>query len=206
MVSAAYVPRVVASALTAQGDRLSKLRSGGQPSTANCQLGAASVSWVERDARVVWHGFTQMDCYVDNAPVIVERAEGRELIDVNGKRYLDAISSLWVTTLGHCIPELDQAVREQLDRVAHTTLLGNGNRIVVEFAEALTRVVPLDRPHVLFAADGASAVEQALKIAFQYWANLGVRGKHTYLAFGDAYHGDTVGGLLPRWFVNTRST
>jgi adenosylmethionine---8-amino-7-oxononanoate aminotransferase len=174
---------------------LSELRSGGQPSTVNCQPGAAPLSWAERDARVVWHGFTQMDCYADNAPVIVERAEGRELIDVDGKRYLDAISSLWVTTLGHRIPELDHAVREQLDRVAHTTLLGNGNRIVIEFAEALAGVVPLDRPHVLFAADGASAVEQALKIAFQYWANLGVSGKHTYLAFGEAYHGDTVGGL-----------
>jgi adenosylmethionine-8-amino-7-oxononanoate aminotransferase len=153
------------------------------------------MDWVERDARVVWHGFTQMACYAQNAPVIVERAEGRELIDVDGKRYLDAISSLWVTTLGHRVPELDQAVRDQLDRVAHSTLLGNGNRIVVELAEALAQVVPIDQPHFLFAADGASAVEQALKIAFQYWANLGVAGRRTYLAFGDAYHGDTVGGL-----------
>lgn len=154
-----------------------------------------AVNWLERDARVVWHGFTQMDCYADNAPVIVERAAGRELIDVDGKRYLDAISSLWVTTLGHRIPELDQAVRDQLDRVAHSTLLGNGNRIVIELAEALARVVPVDGPHFLFASDGASAVEQALKVAFQYWANLGVTGRHTYLAFGEAYHGDTIGGL-----------
>jgi adenosylmethionine-8-amino-7-oxononanoate aminotransferase len=151
--------------------------------------------WIDRDARVVWHGFTQMDCYGANAPVIVERAEGRELIDVDGKRYFDAISSLWVTTLGHRVPELDRALREQLDRVAHSTLLGNGNRIVIELAEALAAVVPVERPHFLFASDGASAVEQALKIAFQYWANLGVRGRHTYLAFGEAYHGDTVGGL-----------
>lgn len=151
--------------------------------------------WIDRDARVVWHGFTQMDCYAANAPVIVERAEGRELIDVDGKRYLDAISSLWVTTLGHRIAELDAAVREQLDRVAHSTLLGNGSRIVVELAEALARVVPVDQPHFLFASDGACAVEQALKIAFQYWANLGVTGRNTYLAFADAYHGDTVGGL-----------
>jgi adenosylmethionine-8-amino-7-oxononanoate aminotransferase len=151
--------------------------------------------WVSRDAAVVWHGFTQMDCYAENAPVIVERAEGRELIDVDGKRYLDAISSLWVTTLGHRVPELDRAVREQLDRIAHSTLLGNGNRIVIELAEALAQVVPIERPHFLFASDGASAVEQALKIAFQYWSNLGIAGRRTYLAFGDAYHGDTVGGL-----------
>jgi adenosylmethionine-8-amino-7-oxononanoate aminotransferase len=153
------------------------------------------MNWIERDAAVVWHGFTQMDCYGENAPVIVERAEGRELIDVDGRRYLDAVSSLWVTTLGHRVPELDQALREQLDRVAHSTLLGNGNRIVIEFAEALARVVPVDRPHILFASDGASAVEQALKIAFQYWTNQNVAGRTTYLAFGDAYHGDTIGSL-----------
>lgn len=154
-----------------------------------------SNKWIERDARVVWHGFTQMDCYAENAPIIVERAEGRELIDVDGKRYLDAISSLWVTTLGHRVPQLDQALRSQLERVAHSTMLGNGNRIVIELAEALAALVPVERAHFLFASDGASAVEQALKIAFQYWTNLGVRGRHTYLAFGEAYHGDTVGGL-----------
>ena len=153
------------------------------------------MNWLERDAASVWHGFTQMDCYGANSPVIVERAEGRELIDVEGRRYLDAISSLWVTTLGHRVPELDQALREQLDRVAHSTMLGNGNRIVIEFAEALARVVPVDRAHTLFASDGAAAVEQALKIAFQYWTNQGEQGRTTYLAFGDGYHGDTIGSL-----------
>lgn len=152
-------------------------------------------SWTQRDAASVWHGFTQMSCYGDNEPVIVERAEGRELIDVNGKRYLDAISSLWVTTLGHRVPELDQALKDQLDRVAHTTMLGNGNRTVIEFAEALKRVVPVDDGHVLFASDGACAVEQALRIAFQYWSNRGISGRTTYLAFRTAYHGDTIGSL-----------
>jgi len=151
--------------------------------------------WIERDAAVVWHGFTQMAAYADNTPIIVERAEGRELIDVEGRRYLDAISSLWVTTLGHRVPELDQAVRDQLDRVAHSTLLGNGNAVVVELAEALAAVVPVDGPHLLFASDGAAAVEQALKIAFQFWTNQGVAGRDTYLAFGGAYHGDTIGSL-----------
>ncbi|MBL8271521.1 adenosylmethionine--8-amino-7-oxononanoate transaminase [Steroidobacter sp.] len=153
------------------------------------------MNWLERDAATVWHGFTQMDCYGVNSPVIVERAEGRELIDVDGRRYLDAISSLWVTTLGHRVPELDQAIRDQLDRVAHSTMLGNGNRIVIEFAEALAKVVPVDRAHTIFASDGAAAVEQALKIAFQYWTNQGEQGRTTYLAFGDGYHGDTIGSL-----------
>lgn len=152
-------------------------------------------NWIARDASVVWHGFTQMAAYPDNSPVIVESAEARELIDVDGNRYLDAISSLWVTTLGHRVPELDAAARDQLDRVAHSTLLGNGNRVVIEFAEALAQLVPVENPHFLFASDGAAAIEQALKIAFQYWTNIGVQGRNSYLAFGGAYHGDTIGSL-----------
>jgi adenosylmethionine---8-amino-7-oxononanoate aminotransferase len=158
-------------------------------------LAAVTKTWVERDAARVWHGFTQMASFAEDNPVIVERAEGHELIDVDGRRYLDAISSLWVTTLGHRVDELDEALRAQLGRVAHSTLLGNGNRVVVELAETLAEVVPVHDPHFLFASDGAVAVEQALKIAFQYWVNEGVEEKATYLAFGDSYHGDTVGSM-----------
>src|SRR4029450_2284992 len=132
--------------------------------------------------------------FAESAPVLVERGEGHELIDVDGRRYLDAISSLWVNTLGHHVPELDDAVRAQLERGAHSTMLGNGNRVVVELSEALARVVPVDEPHFLYASDGASAVEQALKIAFQHWVNLGAP-RRTFLAFGGAYHGDTIGAL-----------
>ncbi len=153
------------------------------------------MTWVERDAAVVWHGFTQMATYSANHPVIVDRAEGRELIDAGGRRYLDAISSLWVTTLGHRVPELDAALVAQLAKVEHSTMLGNGSTAVIELAEALAAVVPVERPKFLFASDGASAVEQALKIAFQYWHNIGVRNRNEYLALGDAYHGDTVGAL-----------
>jgi adenosylmethionine-8-amino-7-oxononanoate aminotransferase len=152
-------------------------------------------SWVERDAAVVWHGFTQMSTYAENAPLVIDRAEGRELIDADGRRYLDAISSLWVNTLGHCVPELDAALAAQAAKVAHSTMLGNGNTVVIELAEALAPVVPVDDPHFLFAADGAVAVEQALKIAFQYWVNRGVSGRTAFLALGDAYHGDTIGSL-----------
>src|SRR3954454_21379616 len=117
--------------------------------------------WVARYSARVWHGFTQMSAYAENAPIVVERSEGHYLIDTEGRRYLDAISSLWVNTLGHRVPELDQAVRDQLVLVAHSTMLGNGNRVVVELAEALAAVVPVDRPHFMFASDGAAAVEQA---------------------------------------------
>ncbi len=164
----------------------------GQPTPL---LTTAHERWAARDAAVVWHGFTQMSSYVDNQPIIVESAEGRELVDVDGRRYLDAISSLWVTTLGHHVPELDQAAREQLDRVAHSTMLGNGNRITIELAEALAPRVPVGEPHFLFASDGAAAVEQALKIAFQFWTNQGISGRTRYLALGGAYHGDTIGAI-----------
>jgi adenosylmethionine---8-amino-7-oxononanoate aminotransferase len=159
--------------------------------------------WVERDVAVVWHGFTQMATFAANTPIVVERAEGRELIDVEGNRYLDAISSLWVTTLGHRVPELDQAIRDQLDLVGHSTMLGHGNRVTIELAEALAPLVPVDEPHFLFASDGAAAVEQALKMAFQYWANLELAAgrdpmaspRRSYLALGGAYHGDTIGSI-----------
>lgn len=151
--------------------------------------------WARRDAAAVWHGFTQMSCYEDSAPVIVERGEGRYLYDVDGRRYLDAISSLWVITLGHNDPDLNRAARDQIDRIAHSTLLGNGNTAAVALAEALREVVPVDEARFLFASDGAAAVEQALKIAFQYWRNRSVEGRTAYLALGRAYHGDTVGAL-----------
>jgi adenosylmethionine-8-amino-7-oxononanoate aminotransferase len=162
---------------------------------ANQRGGSDPRTWVERDAAVVWHGFTQMSAYESNAPLVIARAEGRDLIDADGRRYLDAISSLWVNTLGHCVPELDAALAAQAGKVAHSTMLGNGNTVVVELAEALAPVVPVDDPHFLFAADGAVAVEQALKVAFQYWVNRGSSGRTSFLALGDAYHGDTIGSL-----------
>jgi len=155
----------------------------------------SSQAWAERDQSVVWHGFTQMVAYTSSSPLQVERAEGRYLIDVEGRRYFDGISSLWVNTLGHRVPELDRAVRRQLGKVAHSTMLGNGNRVVVELAEALRSVLPVDGSHVLFASDGSSAVEQALKIAYQYWVNRGRAERDTFLVFGSAYHGDTIGSL-----------
>jgi adenosylmethionine-8-amino-7-oxononanoate aminotransferase len=152
-------------------------------------------SWTERDAAVLWHGFTQMATFADNEPIVVDRAEGRELIAIDGTRYLDAISSLWVNTLGHRVPELDAALHDQIGKVAHSTLLGNGNRTTIEFAEALRPHLPVEQPHILFASDGAAAVEQALKIAFQYWTNQGVRDRTAYLTLGQAYHGDTIGSI-----------
>ena len=154
-----------------------------------------AAEWARRDAAAVWHGFTQMSVYEDSTPVIVEQGRGNYLYDTDGRCYLDAISSLWVTTLGHADPDLNRAAHEQLERISHSTLLGNGNTAAITLAEALREVVPVAEPHFLFASDGAAAVEQAVKIAFQYWHNRGVTGRSAYLALGQAYHGDSVGSL-----------
>ncbi|MGH9189893.1 MAG: aspartate aminotransferase family protein [Acidimicrobiales bacterium] len=164
-------------------------------STAGKTTDRSRAAWADRDAQVVWHGFTDMSSFTRAAPVIVDHADGHELVDVDGNRYLDAISSLWVTTLGHRVPQLDRALQDQLARVAHSTMLGNGNRVVIELAEALAGVVPVDDPHFLFASDGASAVEQAVKLALEFWALSGRPERTRFLALAGAYHGDTVGAL-----------
>ncbi len=151
--------------------------------------------WIGRDANVVWHGFTQMHHYKDNNPVIASRGAGRYIFDVDGNKYLDAISSLWVVTLGHALSELNKALFDQANRISHATMLGNGCDTTVRLAELLSELVPVNDPKFLFASDGASAVEQALKIAFQYWKNIDIEGHDKFIALKGAYHGDTVGAM-----------
>ncbi|MFQ6019160.1 MAG: aminotransferase class III-fold pyridoxal phosphate-dependent enzyme, partial [Dehalococcoidia bacterium] len=125
------------------------------------------------DRAYLWHPFTQMQGYLEENPLIVERAEGCWLIDTEGRRYLDGVSSLWVNVHGHRQPALDRAVREQLDRVAHSTLLGISNAPAVELAQRLVALAPPGLTKVFYAENGASAVEIALKMAFQYWQQRG---------------------------------
>lgn len=146
------------------------------------------------DESLIWHGFTQMSTYKYNNPIVVKRATGHYLFDVKGKKYLDAVSSLWAITLGHNISELNDAIIKQLKKVSHSTLLGNSNVAVIELTKALKDLVPVKKPHFLYASDGASAVEQAIKIAYQYWINLGSPKKY-FLSLTDSYHGDTIGAL-----------
>ncbi len=155
---------------------------------------STSSAWAERDAAVVWHGFTQMSTFLANEPIIAVAGEGCWLVDADGKRYLDAISSLWVNTLGHNHPELNRALVEQGTKLAHATLLGNGTVSSIKLAEQLVKHCPIDSGHVIFASDGAAAVEQAARIAYQYWANIG-EPRTEFLALGNAYHGDTIGAL-----------
>ncbi len=139
-----------------------------------------------------WHAFTQMAEY---EPLVIERAEGCWLVDVDGRRYLDGVSSLWCNLHGHRHPRIEAAIVEQLGKLAHATTLGMSNPPAVELARRLAGLAPSELNHVFYACDGSSAVETALKIAFQYWRQCDSPQpqKTTYLAFDNAYHGDTLG-------------
>jgi len=148
-------------------------------------------SW---DRTHVWHAFTQMAEY---EPLLIERARGCTLIDTEGREYLDGVSSLWCNVHGHRHPKLDAAIREQLDKVAHVTSLGLGNPTTAKLAKKLTQIAPSGLNHVFFSDSGATAVEVALKMAFQYLRQREPpQPKRTkYLVFDDAYHGDTIGSV-----------
>ena len=146
------------------------------------------------DREHVWHAFTQMAEY---EPLVIERGDGCKLYDLDGREYLDGVSSLWCNLHGHRHPRIDAAIRAQLDRVAHTTSLGASNSTTIKLARRLVELAPPGLNRVFFSDDGATAVEVALKMAFQHWRQKPdpQPEKTTYLALGDAYHGDTLGSV-----------
>jgi len=144
----------------------------------------------------LWHPFTQMAEYAETDPLVVVAGEGNYLVDDHGRRLFDATSALWCNLFGHRVPAIDAAVREQLGRLAHSTLLGATHPGAAELARRLVEITPPGLDHVFFTDNGATAVEAALKIAFQY--RLLTQGpeaaaRSTYLSFDNAYHGDTLG-------------
>jgi adenosylmethionine-8-amino-7-oxononanoate aminotransferase len=145
----------------------------------------------------VWHPFTPVPEGGGEPPLFIERAEGCYLIDTEGRRYLDGVSSLWCNVHGHRVPELDAALREQLDRVAHSTMLGLANVPATLLARRLVELAPPGLTRVFYSDDGATAVEVALKMAFQFWRQCPnpQPGKTKFLALQSAYHGDTLGGV-----------
>ncbi len=154
------------------------------------------------DKKNLWHPFTPMRDWTDHGQLIIERGDGSYLYDTDGNKYLDGVSSLWVTVHGHRRQELNQAIKKQLDKIAHSTLLGLANVPAIELAAELVKIAPPGLSRVFYSDDGSTAVEIALKIAFQYWqqAGYGVRGtryeeKTKFVTFVDAYHGDTIGSV-----------
>ena len=171
----------------------------------------------EWDKKYIWHPFTQMKEWVSESNLIIEKGKGSYLYDIHGNRYLDGVSSLWVTVHGHRKREIDNAIKKQLGKVAHSTLLGLSNVPAVELAKRLVGLMqwpvvsgqrsvvnkktssfiphPLSLSKVFYSDSGSTSVEIALKIAFQYWQNKGVKDKTRFLTFKNAYHGDTIGSV-----------
>ncbi|MCB1214084.1 MAG: adenosylmethionine--8-amino-7-oxononanoate transaminase [Deltaproteobacteria bacterium] len=149
----------------------------------------------EQDRSLIWHPFTQMQDYQAMDPLIVERAQGVYLYDLEGKAYIDGISSLWVNVHGHQKEAVDQAIQDQLKKVAHSTLLGIGNVPSIKLAQALLKIAPSNLARVFYSDSGSTSVEVALKMAFQYWQSLGKKQKTKFICLENAYHGDTLGSV-----------
>ena len=156
----------------------------------------ARIKNLEEDARrYIWHPFTQMAEWEKEPPLIIERGKGVYLFDVYGKRYLDAVSSIWVNLHGHRKAAIDRALKNQIDKIAHSTLLGLTHRPAIRLAKKLVALAPPGLAKVFFSDNGSTAMEVALKIAFQYWDHRGKTGKTKFLSLINAYHGDTVGSV-----------
>lgn len=147
-----------------------------------------------RDLTSVWHPFTQHSVWPADDPIVVDRAEGMYLVDTEGNRLLDGVSSLWLTVHGHGVPEIEAAIRDQMGRLDHATFLGQTHEPGIELAELLLATAPEGLSRVFYAGDGSSAVEAAIKMAFQAQAQSG--GTRPYfLHVAEGYHGDTLGAV-----------
>jgi adenosylmethionine---8-amino-7-oxononanoate aminotransferase len=153
------------------------------------------VDLASADRSFVWHPFTQQRGWNEEDAPIIESGEGCELIDTEGRRYIDGTSSLWCNVHGHRHPKIDAAVRDQLDRVAHTTMLGLSHPPAVKLAERLVDLAPPGLTRVFYSDSGSTATEIALKMAFQYWQQRGETDRTGFVCLDNAYHGDTVGSV-----------
>ena len=154
------------------------------------------------DKKYLWHPFTQMKGWLAEEPIIIAEGRGCFLKDVYGKWYLDGVSSLWVSIHGHRKQEVDDAVRAQLGKIAHTTLLGASNVPAIQLAEKLIGLTEKSfaniRPRlskVFYSDNGSTSVEVAVKLAYQYWSHKGINGRKSFLSLHNGYHGDTLGAV-----------
>jgi adenosylmethionine-8-amino-7-oxononanoate transaminase len=154
-----------------------------------------SASWRARDRRVLWHPFTQHSAWDEEDFPIIDRAQGSWLIDLDGRRYLDGVSSMWCTSVGHRNPRIVRALTRQLRRLDHATFLGLSNVPAIELAERLLARAHRGLSRVFYSDNGSTAVEIALKMALQYWSQNGRPGRTKFVALDEGYHGDTVGAM-----------
>ncbi|HHT8981728.1 TPA: adenosylmethionine--8-amino-7-oxononanoate transaminase [Burkholderia cenocepacia] len=155
----------------------------------------ATDDWVARSLRAVWHPCTQMKHHERLPLVPVARGAGVWLYDRDGRRYFDAISSWWVNLFGHANPDINAALKDQLDTLEHAMLAGCTHAPAIELAERLHALTGRTLGHAFFASDGASAVEIALKMSFHAWRNRGRANKQEFVCVANSYHGETIGAL-----------
>ena len=149
---------------------------------------------VALDKRRVWHPYTEMQRYRERVdPLVVAEARGSRLTDVEGRSYIDGNASWWTCTLGHGHPRLMRVLREQSERLCHTALAGIAHEPASELAEALCGVAPTGLEHVFYSDNGSTAVEVAMKVTLQYWAQNGRPERRRFVALEDAFHGETLG-------------
>jgi adenosylmethionine---8-amino-7-oxononanoate aminotransferase len=147
------------------------------------------------DHSYLWHPFTQMQEWMKEDPVIISRADGHYLVDDTGRKYLDGVSSLWCNVHGHRKKELDDAIKQQIDRFSHSTFLGLSHVPGIQLAQKLIEIVPKGLKRIFYSDSGATAVEVALKMAVQYWQLKGESERTQIASLAEAYHGDTVGSM-----------
>jgi adenosylmethionine---8-amino-7-oxononanoate aminotransferase len=151
---------------------------------------------IEADRRHLWHPFTQQLGWCDEElPLVIDHGEGTNLFDTDGNAYIDGVSSLWCNVHGHRHPDIDAAITRQLGRVAHSTLLGLSHEPAIELAESLLSFTPPGLTRVFYSDSGSTAVEIALKMAFQWWAQRGQPQRSGFICLENAYHGDTLGAV-----------
>ncbi len=150
---------------------------------------------VNRDLNVLWHPCTQMKDHETLPLIPIRRGEGVWLEDMEGNRYIDAISSWWVNLFGHCNPEINAAITRQLQALEHVILAGFSHEPVVKLSERLVSLTPAGLQRCFYADNGSSAIEVALKMSFHYWRNRGKHGKKRFITLDNSYHGETIGAL-----------
>jgi adenosylmethionine-8-amino-7-oxononanoate aminotransferase len=170
-------------------------RSHGVVLNLNNQHTPATDDWIARSLRAVWHPCTQMKHHERMPLVPIARGKGPWLYDHDGNRYLDAISSWWVNLFGHANPDINMALKDQLDTLEHAMLAGCTHEPAVLLAERLNALTHNTLGHAFFASDGASAVEIALKMSFHFWRNSGHTEKREFVCLANSYHGETIGAL-----------
>ena len=152
-------------------------------------------SWEQRDLAHIWHPCSQMKDYETLPPMVIDHAKGPWLYDIHGKKYLDIVSSWWANLLGHCNPEINEAIKEQLDSLEHVIFANFSHRPAIELAERLAEITPDRINKFHFNDNGSSSVEAALKMCFQFYHQTGKPEKQRFMCLTEGYHGETIGAL-----------